>query len=412
MFEVPFGSESGADLSSPEQLQEAIQITSPMSRVAVAALAFVVLAVSLWSVFGTVRTRVRGDGLIAYHDAQRVDIVSHTEGYLVALLVRQGDQVARGEVVARIENESIEQRHALALLDEQETRREVATLERERDADVEELTRIAEVRRASVAQRMSSGEALMELLDEQMRGAAADAGRRDELPGLRRQVLDLAYDLERSRSDLAELDVLQTERSSEWRRLIRQARQRLTDRQAELARLTAEREALLEIRAATDGEIVEVLAGVGTFLHPNDGIYQMTNRVSGLFVNAFFSADAAELIEPGMPVQVSLSMLDRQDFGSLRGVVSGVSRFRLSSDALMTVLGNEQLVERFSRSGAPLAVEIELSTRAEGGYEWTTGHAAPFEVAPGMLVTVSVAIREQRPITLVMPALLRVLGAS
>ena len=136
MFEVPFGSESGADLSSPEQLQEAIQITSPMSRVAVAALAFVVLAVSLWSVFGTVRTRVRGDGLIAYHDAQRVDIVSHTEGYLVALLVRQGDQIARGDVVARIENESIEQRHTLALLDEQEIRREIGTLERERDADV------------------------------------------------------------------------------------------------------------------------------------------------------------------------------------------------------------------------------------------------------------------------------------
>ena len=363
MFEVPFGSESGADLSSPEQLQEAIQITSPMSRVAVAALAFVVLAVSLWSVFGTVRTRVRGDGLIAYHDAQRVDIVSHTEGYLVALLVRQGDQIARGDVVARIENESIEQRHTLALLDEQEIRREIGTLERERDADVEELARIAEARRASLGQRISSGEALIELLDERMRGAETDAGRRDELPALRRQVLDLTYDLERSRSDLAELDVLQSERSSEWRRLIRQARQRLTDREAELARLTAEMEALLEIRAATDGEIVEVLAGVGMFLHPNDGIYQMTNRVSGLFVNAFFSADAAELIEPGMPVQVSLSMLDRQDFGSLRGVVSGVSRFRLSSDALMTVLGNEQLVERFSRSGAPLAVEIELSAR-------------------------------------------------
>ncbi len=412
MFEVPFGSESGADLSSPEQLQEAIQVTSPMSRVAVAALAFVVLAVSLWSVFGTVRTRVRGDGLIAYHDAQRVDIVSHTEGYLVALLVRQGDQVARGDVVARIENESIEQRHALALLDEQEIRREIGTLERERDADVEELARIAEARRASLGQRISSGEALIALLDERMRGAEADAGRMGELPALRRQVLDLAYDLERSRSDLAELDVLQSERSSEWRRLIRQARQRLTDRQAELARLTAEMETLLEIRAATDGEIVEVLAGVGTFLHPNDGIYQMTNRVSGLFVNAFFSADAAELIEPGMPVQVSLSMLDRRDFGSLRGVVSGVSRFRMSSDALMTVLGNEQLVERFSRSGAPLAVEIELSTRPEGGYEWTTGRAAPFEVAPGMLVTVSVAIREQRPITLVMPALLRVLGTS
>ena len=411
MSGVPFGSESGADLSSPEQLQEAIQITSPMSGLAVAALAFVVLAASIWSVFGTVRTRVRGDGVIAYENAQRVDIVSHTEGYLTALLVRRGDRVARGDVVARIENETIEQRHALAVLVEQEMRREIAALERERDADIEELTRFVERRRTSLIQGISSGEALVELLQERIR-AEADAGRGDDLPALRQQALDATHDLERSRSDLAELDLMQSQARSEWRRLLQPARQRLADRQAELARLAAAMENTLEVRAATDGEIVEILAGVGTFLHPNDGIYQMTNRVSGLFANAFLSANEAELIEPGMPVQVSLSMLNRQEFGSLRGVVSGVSRFRLSADALMTLLGNRQLVERFSRSGAPLAVEIELSRRADGGYEWTTGRAAPFEVAPGMLVTASVVIREQRPITLVMPALRRVLGTT
>ena len=412
MSGLPFGPESGVDLSSPEQLQEAIQITSPMSRLAVAALTVVVLAASTWSVFGRVRTRVQGDGLIAYQDAQRVEIVAHTEGYLSVLLVRRGDRVVRGDRVARIENQTLEQRHALAVLDEEEIQREIGALERERDTDVEELTRFVERRRASLVERISSGEALVELLRERIRDAEADSGGGDELPALRREALDVAYDLERSRSDLAELDVMQSERASEWRRLLQQAQRRLTDRRAELARLGVEMETTLEIRAATDGEIVEVLAGVGTFLHPNDGIYRMTNRVSGLFANAFFSADEAELIEPGMPVQVSLSMLNRQEFGSLRGVVSGVSRFRLSSDALLALLGNRQLVERFSRSGAPLAVEIELSRRADGGYEWTTGRAAPFEVEPGMLVTVSVAIREQRPITLVMPALLRVLGAS
>ena len=412
VFGSPFGPEPGADLSSPEQLQEAIRITSPMSRLAVAALTVVVLAASTWSVFGRVRTRVQGDGLIAYQDAQRVEIVAHAEGYLAALLVRRGDRVVRGDVVARIENESIEQRHDLAMRDAEEIRREVAALARERDTDIEELTRFVEQQRAALVERISSGEALIALLRERIRAAEADSGGGDELPALRREALDVSYDLERSRSDLAALDVMQNERASEWRRLLQQAQRRLSDRQAELARLGADMETTLEIRAATDGEIVEVLAGVGTFLHPNDGIYQMTNRVSGLFANAFFSADEAELIEPGMPVQVSLSMLNRQEFGSLRGVVGEVSRFRLSSDALNALLGNRQLVERFSRSGAPLAVEIELSTRADGSYEWTTGRAAPFAVEPGMLVTVSVAIREQRPVTLVVPALLRVLGTS
>ena len=410
MFGLPFDPESEEGLSSPEELQEAIQITAPMSRLAVAALTVVVLAASTWSVFGTVRTRVQGDGLIAYENAQRVEVVARAGGYLAALLVGRGDHVVRGDIVARIENETVERRHVLAALDEQEIRREIAALERERDTDIEELARIVERRRASLVDRISSGEALIELLRERIRGAEADGGG-EELPALRRESLDVAHDLERSRSDLAELDVLQSERTSEWRRLLQQAQQRLTARQDELDRLATEMETTLEIRAATDGEIVEVLAGVGTFLRPNDGIYRMTNRASGLFVNAFFSADEAELIEPGMPVQVSLSRLSRQEFGSLRGVVSEISRFRLSSDALNALLGNWQLVERFSRSGAPLAVEIELSRRADGSYEWTTDRAARLEVAPGMLATVSVTIREQRPIMLVLPALLRVLGA-
>ena len=130
MPELPFGPDSGVDLSSPEQLQEAIRITSPMSRLAVAALTVVVLAASTWSVFGRVRTRVQGDGQIAYQDAQRVEIVAHSEGYLSALLVRRGDRVVRGDVVARIENEAIERRHALAVLGEEESHRDIAALER------------------------------------------------------------------------------------------------------------------------------------------------------------------------------------------------------------------------------------------------------------------------------------------
>ena len=389
------------ELTPPEELREAIEVTSPNTRLASAALAFIVLAAAAWSVFGTVRTRVQGDGVIAYRDAQRVDVVARAEGYLAALLVREGDRVSQGQVVARVENDALVQRVALARRRQEAAEARITRLEAERDADAGETARLNRRRRAALSRSIASSEALIERLRNA--GAARDEDRQE-------RVLELRHEIDRARSEMAAIDGAEREEASAWRRMLEATRQEVAHHRNEVARASAELERMQRIRAATDGEIVEVLAGVGTFLHPDDGIYRMTNRVSGLFASAFFTADEAELIEPGMPVQVSLSMLDRQETGSLRGTVSDVSRFRLSADALRTLLGNERLVERFSRSGAPLAVEIELSRRSDGAYEWTTGRGAQRPVEPGMLVTVSVAIREQRPITLVMPGLRQVLG--
>ena len=398
---MPSRAEWKPELTPPEELREAIEVTSPNTRLASAALAFIVLAAVAWSVFGTVRTHVQGGGVIAYHDAQRVDVVARAEGYLAALLVREGDRVSRGQVVARVENDALEQRVALARREQEAAEARITRLEAERDADVGEAARLNRSRRAALSRSIAGSEALIERLRNA--GGARDEDREE-------RVLELRHEIERARSEMAAIDGAEREEASEWRRMLEATRQELADHRNEVARASAELERMQRIRAATDGEIVEVLAGVGTFLHRDDGIYRMTNRVSGLFASAFFTADEAELIERGMPVQVSPSMLDRQVAGNLRGTVSDVSRFRLSADALRTLLGNERLVERFSRSGAPLAVEIELSRRPGGAYEWTTGRGAPRPVEPGMLVTASVAIREQRPITLVMPGLRQVLG--
>ena len=402
MFGLPFRSEAVDELSSPEQLDEAIQVTSSMSWLAVTILLFILGATLFWSLFGTVRTRIQGDGMITYQDARHIDIVSRHEGYLAELLVRDGDQVARGDIVARIENDIMTQRYEHAVGKLQEIQREIETLERERDADINELTRVAEEKRSYLSSGLSSGEALVEMLQKRIRDMKTGGG---ELLQLRQQALRAAQDLDRARGELAQLDVMQNERISVWRKTLLQANQRLARQQVETIKMAAELETALTVRAVADGKIVEVLAGVGTFLPSNTGIYKMTNQVSGLYAITFFSGDAAELIEPGMQAQVSLSTISQEEFGSLRGVVRDVSRFRLSSDALMTLLGNRQLVEQFSRLGAPLAVEVDLLKGSDGLYEWTTSQSPPFEMEPGMLVRVSISILEQRPITILIPAL-------
>ena len=402
MFGLPFRSEAVNELSAPEQLDEAIQITSPMSWLAVTILLFILVATLIWSLFGTVRTRIQGDGMITYQDARHIDIVSRHEGYLAELLVREGDQVARNDIVARIENDIMTQRYEHAVGKLQEIQREIETLERERDADINELTRVAGEKRSYLSSGLSSGEALVEMLQKRIQDGETGG---DELLQLRRQALRAVQNLDRARGELAQLDVMQNERISHWRKTLLEANQRLARQQVETTNMAAEMETALTVRAVADGKIVEVLAGVGTFLPPNTGIYKMTNQVSGLYAITFFAGDSAELIEPGMQAQVSPSTISQEEFGSLRGVVRKVSRFRLSSKALMTLLGNRQLVEQFSRLGAPLAVEVDLLKGSDGLYERTTSHSPPFEMEPGMLVGVSISIREQRPIMILIPAL-------
>ena len=280
LTELPFRLEAVDELSSPEQLDEAIQVASPLSWLAVTILVFILVATLIWSLFGTIQTCIQSDGMITYQDARHIDIVSRHEGYLAELLVRDGDQVARGDIVARIENDMMTQHYEHAVRKLQEIQREIETLERERDADINELTRVAEEKHSYLTRGLAGGEALVEMLQKRIRDRETEGG--DELLQLRQQALRAVQDLDRSRGDLAQLDVMQNERISVWQKMLLQANQQSARQQVETAKMAAEMESALTVRAFVDGKIVEVLAGVGTFLPPNTGIYKMTNQVSGL----------------------------------------------------------------------------------------------------------------------------------
>ena len=269
-------------MRSPEQLDDVIQVTSPLSWLALAVLAAAVAGTLAWGVFGTHSTRVHGDGLLAYEGARYIHIVSPIAGYLSQRDADVGDRLAQGDRVARME-------------------------------------------------------------------APGGSGSRNRA---------------------------------------------------------------VDIRAQVAGEVVEVLAGVGQFVRAGEPLYRMTDRVSPLSAIAFIAGGEAGRIEPGMPVQVSPNGLDRREFGSMRGVVREVSRSGLSPEALHAILGNRRLVERFSRSGAPLMVGIDLAENAAGEYVWTTGRVPPVDVKLGMPASVNVTIRQQPPITLGIPVLGRWLDAE
>lgn len=86
-------------ISSPEQLDKALQLTSPMSWLALGAVTLLILVTLIWSIWGTIPVTVTTDGVIS--SAVSTNAVHMEEsGSVVSILVRPGTQLHLGDPVA------------------------------------------------------------------------------------------------------------------------------------------------------------------------------------------------------------------------------------------------------------------------------------------------------------------------
>ena len=97
--------------SSPEQLDQLIDVTRPADWAGAFVVGFCLVAVLIWSVVGRIPTRVAGEGILISNAGRLVDAVSTVGGRLAAVDVAVGDHVSQGEIVAHIAQTATEQRY-------------------------------------------------------------------------------------------------------------------------------------------------------------------------------------------------------------------------------------------------------------------------------------------------------------
>lgn len=96
-----FQREALEQLSSSEQLDLPIEITTPKAWVATLALLLFLLAVAAWSVLGRLPITVQGPGILLSSPIRPIS--SMAAGQILEILVKPGDRVRQGEVVARLQ---------------------------------------------------------------------------------------------------------------------------------------------------------------------------------------------------------------------------------------------------------------------------------------------------------------------
>ncbi|AET69244.1 NHLM bacteriocin system secretion protein [Desulfosporosinus orientis DSM 765] len=307
-------------LSSPEQLDQLIKVTSPRGWLALVALSLLLAGAIVWSFVGSIPTKIAGQGILL-NDAGVFSLTHDTSGRVLDLRFAAGDKVKKGDVIARIEQPEL----------------------------VKEIN----------------------------------------------DLLDNLQDLdENGQTDSPKYQILEKQ--------VEQLRQELYYRS--------------QIVSPIEGRVLELNMHPGNIVQPGQTLATLEQYGAAVRLEAvlYVSAELAGKIRPGMEVQISPTIVNKEEYGYMLGRVISVAEYPATVQSMMQTLGNENLVSLLTGQGAPLEVQADLvpDNSTVSGYRWSSPAGPPLAMTGGTLVQGDVVIAREKPVAKVIPFYGAQTGAS
>ncbi|MFX4263277.1 NHLP bacteriocin system secretion protein [Pelotomaculum propionicicum] len=449
-------------LSSPEQLDQLVSVTTPRAWFALIAIGCILATTLLWSILGSVPTRVNGQGIII--KSYGVYNITHTEGGQISdVRVAVGDVVKRGDVVARIDQpDLVEQINDLKTEYEHLKKLELNTNPGEEIlgselAGLYDLNRRIKEARSSIpydeanyTSAVSGREHEIGMAEISLEQAMINEENKqdyvDKLTILyensvisENEMANAAKDLELARLATRAAEVELTKLSAgDWeetvityRAKLRQAQlnvqlleeqfnttkaMKISETEKKIKKLQDELNLKSAVVSRVDGRVLEVQARKGDMTSPGANLVsleRMGNTVK-LEVILYVKAEDGKNITPGMEAQISPSTVKKEEYGFMLGRVVSVSEYPATAQGMMISLGSKELVSKLSGEGAPLEVRIDVITDEStvSGYKWSSSKGPPLTINSGTLCAGTVTVREMRPIRMVIPMVKKALSVN
>ncbi|NET31679.1 MAG: NHLP bacteriocin system secretion protein [Cyanothece sp. SIO1E1] len=410
-----FRKESLERLSSPEQLDQLMQVIGPKSWIPLATLGSLVFIALVWSIFGRIPITVAGQGILI-RPRRVIDFQSTSAGQLTALNVKDGQCVEKGEVLATMDPSDLKQQlqqeqDKLAQLQRQIQRsdrlqRQRAGLEEEaiaasrvslkqRLVDTQALTPVfrdrglgaIEEQRRSLLQRLRDNQSLAPVLEERLEIrenlVAEGALAAETLLESKQEYLQTLQTISDLEAQLKQLDVNATEAEQRYLQnlnSIHEVRAELQELDTRGARLQQENLesinqwqnqtqkvqqtiAQLEKQIADNSQILSPHAGC--VLEISTTVGQVMNagaRLGTLHVQAataqmvgitYFAVKDGKQIQPGMQIQITPDTVKRERFGGITGTVKDISPFPVTTEGTAYMLGNPEVAQTLIAEDSP-----------------------------------------------------------
>ncbi len=389
---------------SQENLDTRVVLIPSAHKYLTAVIAIVMLAVVIWSVVGTIPSKVTGSGIIIRSSQQQYVVQAATKGRIGTILVSTAETVQAGMVLAEISQPEVDFHIKLA----QQTLDHMKTDLEERNKLKQEAFQAREAASTelmnSITSALKKARAEWQIIEKLIAEDTGVAGRKEaniaRSDAISSHITDLQLKLSRVRIEQQAYKVnLAVE--------LEQAHDEFRKREVELIEQKARREQDRYVRAPVSGVVEEIRVGTGQVVDNDDVILTIAEAEKGNQVLAFLDITHGPLVERGMDAHLIPMTVEKAEFGSMRGTAISISEAPVSKAQINALLRNEQLSELFSRDYTPYLAHISLqeSETNASGFEWWTGNGPPFQIHVGTLAQVEIVVREQRPITILIPAL-------
>lgn len=407
-------------LSSPDQLDQLVPVTTAKGWIALAGLAALLGGVVFWGVFGSVPSKVTASGIIVGQRGIHA-VRSRGAGQVGSVMLKVGDTVSVGDLAARIEQPSALEQIAndekqLAQL--QERQRKIAdfhatdlgmklqNLDAERSADERSIALLNQ-RLALLGDKLKAQQSLVD------RGIISNE-----------TVIETTENIRVAREELGQKTDHRDQISVEALNLRNAKDRELLDNQLQiddLARRIEKSKADLDLASQVlspyAGRVTEVHAGPGTFVEEGATVALVETGPAQagddtLEAVIYAPADQGKKVRPGMVAQVSPTTAKLEEYGFIPGHVTFVSQFPVTADAMMRLVENKEFVDSITRQGSPVEIHVSLATDAStpSGFAWSSSVGPAARVSQGTICATSFVTESRRPVDLVIPYLKEKLG--
>jgi HlyD family secretion protein len=404
-------------LSSPEQLDQLLRVTSPRSWAGLTAIGLILTTSLVWGYKGTVVTTASGQGVII-RSGGVLNVVTHGDGLVMSVDVKVGERIKANQVVASVAQPVLEQKvramqqaleemlrerqHALDI-HRQSARLQIDALERQRTNAQRQITELEETAKLTQEQITAEEQLLAKGLITKQQSLVA-----------KQKLIDTQDQIASLRAQIKQFEAQQFTADSQPQQDDADMRTRISNQQRDIAESQKQLSLAEKVVSPYPGQVIELKVSPGTSVTNGQPVLSIQPDEQTLELVAYLPSLQAKDTKAGMEAQVSPSNIKREEYGFIRGKVTYVSDYPATPAALMRNFENETLSAALTGAGPVTEIRVALDRNADtlSGFQWSTSKGPPIVLTSGTLCTVQVVTRTQKPVTLVLPFVKDKLGLN
>lgn len=406
-------------INSSQQFDQRIRIIPPATRLLAASAAIVCLAALAWAVFGSIPTRVIGRGVVLSTQEGNFSVAAIASGPVVEVLVKQGDRVVAGQPIAIIEQKLLLTQIESALAEVERLEANLALLRAANAAQIVSSDEAAKRQLAAIDEQLAANEVRRDRLRELVAGYSALRGRgmisQSEFIARQEQYDLTALDLANAKARKIEVELTAATKRDNLADVERQKQAEIDLKKAGVDRLRVEMEVGSFVRSPISGIIREIRLGRGDVAATGSVVATVgPDKQSYYQVLTLLRGKTRKRAAPDMEAHIVPDIIKKEEYGSMKGRVTMVSDEDISVQHVEQIVHNDQLTRSLFGGEPALLAYVELVPTKDNpsGFEWWSGKGPPYKITAGSVATVDIIVERVRPITLIIPALRKLLSTD